>query len=189
MRKEIKSINNLFCIIGLIFVTSCTNRIVLIHQTKDNVNFKSKDTILVKSIHRALLSDSLVVKQKNGNKKKYSNDSIWGYKESQGRLQRYFEGKFFTVQKTDFIWIYSQLHQQHDHNQRKAHTTFYFSLNASSTVYLLDERNLTNQFWNNSCFIEKIKSGFKHYKDYAAFIKANGDCKIIDYYNNCKKQN
>jgi hypothetical protein len=177
---------NALKIIFLFLITSCTSRVGIIYKTNKGIDFNFKDTITVKNIRQDNWSDSLVIRYGNGLKKIYSPDSIWGYKVVNEGLYRYYKGKFYLVNKRDFIIIYSQYHTVSHLGYRKSHKCYYFSKSINSGVMTLNAENLISNFKNNSGFVNFINQNFKWYKDYNHFVRVNGECKLAEIYNSYK---
>lgn len=136
----------------------------------------------IKKIKRADWSDKIIVYYSNGNKKTFSSDSLWGFRDNDGNIFRSFKGELYNLRQQDSLCIYSM-----DHNTGKVnYTNYYFSKSLDSNIFSLDKTDIKEQLNNSSCILEKIKKEKELFEvDYSAYDKANKTYKIVEFYKAC----
>lgn len=152
----------------------------LIYNSKQ-VGKSGSDTLKIKNIHAALLSNSLIVKLDNNKKIVFKKDEVWGYQDQKGIYYRYNEGQFYKVQQLDALIIYSQRT-----GFKSLDKDYYFSKTLDSKIINLSRKNLKKEFSDNNCFLEKLDKELKWYHGYLSFDNADVGYIIENIYKQCK---
>lgn len=165
------------------FLLSCRPAKILYNSSQIQTSFQ--DTLMVTGVRHAFWSDSIIVKTSTGKKYTLAPEKVWGIQYKNGVAYRNYHGRFYLIKANDAMVIYYIYEGGHQHH----HDYYFFSKNLDAPIYTLDKYNLTEQFADNNCFVEKINQlakELKWYQTYSAFEREKGTYKILELYKQCQ---
>jgi hypothetical protein len=172
----------------IIFLLAFVPYVVLGQKSKTRILFNSADinkvatdTLNIKRIRSSFWTDTVVVHLKGNRKLKLAPEKVWGYKDKDQTVYRYYNGEFIEVRQIDDIIVYRKVR-----GAKPRTTTFYISKTLDSEMLKLNSKNIKKLFADNPCFLNKIENEFKWYQDYSSFDKTNGTYKLVEYLKACK---
>lgn len=168
--------------LAILLFFSCKLNVALLKNSED-VNKSYSELVQVKSIRRAVKSDSLIVTETNGLKKTVACDSIWGIKFKGGTIYRNFDDQYYLLRENSDLIIYSQSHSGY----KTSYTSYYFSKGLDAKIHPLKQKSIKREFESDTCFLNKLENEIKWYQDYSTYDRKHKTYLIVKLFKTCKK--
>ncbi|CCH03631.1 hypothetical protein FAES_pFAES01141 (plasmid) [Fibrella aestuarina BUZ 2] len=144
-------INRVACLwglLGLIGVTGCQRTTLQLLRSPDaNVG-----SALIRTIRHRHHYPQVITIDEAGHKQRFSADSVWGYKTSDGETYRLYDDTEYQVVQRKPLVIY----QTEEWIGDSRWEAYYFGFSMDGAIYDLNKRTCRQVFQQNDCMLELL---------------------------------